>query len=99
MSGIVCILVLVLLYLGWGWAGVIVGAVVLLVAGVLIARYQVDREDAAALRRVQRPRAALSERIANLAGTDLDGGILPPDTGGIDRTPNHWWKNTWRVQR
>jgi hypothetical protein len=60
----------------------------------LIARYQVDREDAEAIRRVQRPREALSERIANLAGTDLEGGILPPDnSGGIDRSPNPWWKN------
>ena len=54
MSGIVCLSVLVLLYLGWGWAGVIVGAVVLLVAGVLIARRAVDREDRDLIRRVQR---------------------------------------------
>jgi hypothetical protein len=39
-------------------------------------------------------REALAERIANLAGVDAEGGILPPDTtGGIDRTPSPWWKS------
>jgi hypothetical protein len=40
------------------------------------------------------PREAMVTRIANLAGVDPEGGILPPDTtGGIDRTPVPWWKS------
>jgi hypothetical protein len=54
MSGIVCLSVLVLLYLGLGWGGVIVGAVVLLFTMWLIARRAVDREDRDLIRRVQR---------------------------------------------
>lgn len=38
-------------------------------------------------------RTQQAERLANLAGTDLDGTILPPSTeGGIDRTSKPWWR-------
>ena len=53
MSGIVCLSVLVVLYVGWGWPGVLCGAVLLLVAMVLIAWRALDREDAAGIARVQ----------------------------------------------
>ena len=53
MSGIVCILVLLVLYLGWGWAGVFCGAAVLFLTMWLIARYQLEREDAELIGRAQ----------------------------------------------
>jgi len=53
MSGIICLSVLVALYLAAGWPAVLVGAAVELLVMVLIARWLVDREDAALIRRAQ----------------------------------------------
>lgn len=34
------------------------------------------------------------KRISAMAGLDEDGSILPPAAdGGIDRSPNPWWRN------
>lgn len=54
MSGIVCLSVLVVVYLGFGWPGVLCVAAALLVTMWVIARYQLDREDAGLIRRARR---------------------------------------------
>jgi hypothetical protein len=54
MSGIVCLSVLAVLYVGFGWAGVLCGAIGMAVGMVLIAWRALDREDAELVRRAQR---------------------------------------------
>lgn len=44
-------------------------------------------------RRYVESRNAMFSRLCRLAGTDPEGGILPPAAEEIDRTPNPWWKN------
>jgi hypothetical protein len=38
-------------------------------------------------------RRAQVERIARMAGADLEGSIIPDTAGSIDRTPKTWWTN------
>jgi hypothetical protein len=44
---------LALLFLTWGWAGIFLGVPLILLIMLFVARRMVDREDEAAIRRVQ----------------------------------------------
>jgi hypothetical protein len=73
---------------------IIVGVLVILIVFAL--GYQVGYRAAelAASEPSIEPREAMVARIANLAGVDAEGGILPPDaTFEIDRSPLPWWKS------
>jgi predicted PurR-regulated permease PerM len=54
MSGLICLAVLFVLFVMWGWAGVFFGLPLMLMIMVFIARKQLDREDRELIRRAQR---------------------------------------------
>lgn len=53
------------------------------------------------MNKMQESREQVYNRILELAGLGLDGGILPPpkDLKDINREPQWWWKNSHGVDR